>query len=434
MSRDVDELIQNILNNGRIRGEVAKQVLINRIDRPPTDEEYAVARLSLNRDGKAVWPVIKPEPSAIERKKKVFLTGASGSIGAHFVAHFLEETNWDIVAVGSFRHKGDMDRLTEVVTDEYKPRVTLLVHDLVAPLTQRQIDKVGKVDIIINLASLSDVQASIDDPVPFLRNNHELMINVLEYARVAKPEVFLQFSTDEVYGPAGLEWQDCREEGCTKTGLVKGKFEKNPSPVGHKHAYAKGHPEWDTILPSNPYAASKAAQEAYAIAYWRSYGVPVVITNTMNNFGEMQQASKYPVIIQKKVDAGEKVTVHAASDGQIGTRYYLHSANAADAVRFILGIPPHLHEAGQVDRPDRYNIVGSKQVSNLELAEEIANIMGKDLEYELVDFHSEQPGHDLHYGLDGTKLYEAGWTESVSFEDSLRQTVAWQQKNKEWIQ
>lgn len=329
---------------------------------------------------------------------RVFLSGASGSIGVHFVEAILRDTDWDIVAVGSFRHKGDMDRLTSI---DHKGRVNLLVHDLIAPLTKRQIEKVGNVDIIINLASLSDVQASIDDPAPFLRNNHELMINMLEYARVCKPDVFLQFSTDEVYGPAGID---------------------------------EAHPEWDTILPSNPYAASKAAQEVLAIAYWRSYGVPVIITNTMNNFGEMQQASKYPVIVQKKVEAGETVTVHSAGDGQVGTRYYLHSAAAADAVLFILqNLPPYLHEPGEVDRPDRYNIVGSKQLSNLELAEEIAKVMGKDLNYELVDFHSSQPGHDLHYGLDGAKLHDAGWTEPFTFEESLKQTVEWQQENPEWI-
>lgn len=334
---------------------------------------------------------------------RMLLTGGAGSIGVHFIAHFMHNTDWEIVCVDSFRHKGEFDRITTLVEDhpEWRERVRVVTHDLTSPFTSREVDALGDVGVIVNLASLSDVQASIDDPVPFLRNNHEIMVNTLELARVLKPSVFLHFSTDEVYGPAEVD---------------------------------QGHPEWDVILPSNPYAASKAAQEAYAIAYWRSYGVPVIITNTMNNFGEMQQSSKYPVIIQKKVAGGETVTVHAASDGQIGTRFYLHSRNAADAVLFILrNLPPYMHEPGQVDRPDRYNIVGSKQLSNLELAEEIAEIMGKPLKYDLVDFHSKQPGHDLHYGLDGTKLHKAGWTEPVSFEDSLRATVEWQQEHPEWI-
>ncbi len=334
---------------------------------------------------------------------RVLLTGGAGSIGVHFIAHFMHNTDWDIVCVDSFRHKGEFDRLTTLLEDhpDWRSRVSVFTHDLIAPFTSREVDNLGVIDIIINLASLSDVQASIDDPVQFMRNNHEIMVNTLEYARQVNPDVFLHFSTDEVYGPAEAE---------------------------------EGHPEWDVILPSNPYAASKAAQEAYAIAYWRSYGVPVIITNTMNNFGEMQQSSKYPVIIQKKVEAGEKVTVHAASDGQIGTRYYLHSRNAADAVLHILkNLPPYIHKPGQVDRPDRYNIVGSRQLSNLELAQEIADIMGKPLDYELVDFHSKQPGHDLHYGLDGGKLHDSGWSEPVNFHDSLSSTVKWQQEHSEWI-
>jgi dTDP-glucose 4,6-dehydratase len=336
-------------------------------------------------------------------KKTALITGVGGSIGVHMLAHLMHNTDWDVVGLDSFRHKGDFDRITRVCQDypDWLERLTVITHDLTAPLTTRQIEEIGEIKYVINLASLSDVQASIDDPVPFIMNNTALMLNILEYARIAKPDVFLHFSTDEVYGSAG------------------------------KH---QGHKEWATILPSNPYAASKAAQEAYAIAYWRSYGVPMVITNTMNNFGEMQQPSKYPVMIQKKVSKGETVTVHAATDGQIGTRYYIHSRNAADAVLYILqNTEPYLHTPGEVDRPLRFNIVGDKQVDNLELAKIIADLMGKELKFELVDFHSKQPGHDLHYGLDGTKLRKLGWESPVDFKTSLRNTVEWQQRNTEWI-
>lgn len=336
--------------------------------------------------------------------KRVLLTGAGGSIGVHFIAHIMHNTDWQIICTDSFTHKGEFDRISRVCRDhsDWIERLVIMRHDLTAPFSDRQIKQLKKVDYIINLASLSDVQASIDDPVPFIRNNTEIMLTMLELARKIKPQVFLHFSTDEVYGSA----------------------EKR-----------QGHKEWSTILPSNPYAASKAAQEAYAIAYWRSYGVPVMITNTMNNFGEMQQSSKYPVMIQKKVSKGDTVSVHAASDGQIGTRYYIHSRNAADAVLYILqNTTPYLHEAGQVDRPDRYNIVGDKQVDNLALAETIARLMGKKLNFELVDFHSKQPGHDLHYGLDGKKLKKLGWKSPVDFETSLKNTVDWQQRNSEWIQ
>lgn len=336
--------------------------------------------------------------------KRALVTGIGGAIGVHVMAHIFHNTDWEIVGIDSFNHNGHYDRITRFCRDhpDWPPRLKVIRHDLTAPLSERQVASLGQIDYVINLASLSDVAASVEDPVPFVRNNTELMLQVLELARKITPEVFLHFSTDEVYGAAPKD--------------------------------SPGHKEWDVILPSNPYSASKAAQEALAIAYWRTYGVPLIITNTMNNFGESQAPSKFPAMIQKNVALNKLVEVHAASDGQIGTRYYLHSRNAADAVLFILQkTKPHLHDAGQIDRPDRYNIVGDKQVDNLELAQTIARLMGKELRYELVDFHSKQPGHDLHYGLDGAKLASLGWKSPQTFEESLKNTIDWQQRNSEWI-
>lgn len=347
--------------------------------------------------------------------KKILITGVGGAIGVHLLAHTMHNTNWEVIGIDSFNHLGYFDRVTEVCKDhpDWKSRIKIMRHDLTAPFTARQVKKLGHIDYIVNLASLSDVQGSIDDPVPFIRNNTELMLTVLELAKdlwkldennhtPPQGTAFLHFSTDEVYGPAPID---------------------------------DGHKEWATILPSNPYSASKAAQEAIAISYWRSFGVPLIITNTMNNFGEMQGATKYPAMIQNKLVRGEQVTVHATDDGQIGTRYYIHSRNTADAVLFLLNqTKAYLHKPGYIDRPDRYNIVGDKQVDNLELAKTIARLMGQELDYKLVDYHSKQPGHDLHYGLDGEKLTELGWKSPLSFEESLKNTIKWQQDNPEWMQ
>lgn len=334
---------------------------------------------------------------------RVLITGIGGAIGMHMLAHVMHNTDWEVVGIDSFRHKGYTDRISLTLGDhpDWAERLQIITHDLTAPFTSRQVNKIGHIDYIINLASLSDVQASIEDPVTFIRNNTDLMLNMLEYARTQPIKAFLHFSTDEIYGAAKID---------------------------------EGHPEWDTVLPSNPYSASKAAQEAIAIAYWRSYGVPIIITNTMNNFGETQSPSKFPAMIQKKLQAGEIVTIHTAADGQIGTRHYLHSRNAADAVLFILcNLPPHLHNPGHIDRPDRYNIVGDEQLSNLELAQTIARLMDRELEYEEVNFHDTNPGHDLHYGLDGTKLKQAGWVSPLSFEESLKNTIDWQREHEEWL-
>jgi len=337
---------------------------------------------------------------------RVLLTGGGGAIGAHVIAHFMHNTDWDVVATDSFKddHKGYFDRITEVCREhpEWKSRVTVFTHDLVAPFTNREIDTIGHIDYIVNLASRSDVQNSIDDPGPFIRNNTELMLNMLEYARVAKPKTFIQFSTDEVYGPAPRD--------------------------------SDGHPEWDVIIPSNPYSASKACQEALAIAWWRSFDVPVIITNTMNNFGEMQAPSKYPAMIQKHLENDTEITVHTASNGDIGTRHYIHSRNSADAILFILkNVEAKLHEPGEIDRPLRFNIVGNAQISNLGLVNIIAGMMNKTPKIKEVNFHEDNPGHDLHYGLDGTLLRELGWESPVNFEDSMRATIKWQQEHKGWM-
>jgi dTDP-glucose 4,6-dehydratase len=337
--------------------------------------------------------------------KKVLLTGAAGAIGVHVIAHLMHNTDWDIVAIDSFNkdHKGYFDRITRVCKDhqEWISRITVFTHDLNAPFTTREIDQIGKIDYIVNLASRSDVQNSIDDPIPFVKNNTDLMLNILEYARIANPEVFLHFSTDEVYGSA-------------------------PKDSG-------GHKEWEAILPSNPYSASKACQEALAIAWWRSYGLPLIITNTMNNFGEMQAPSKFPAMIQRSIENGETIKVHSAKSGEIGTRYYLHSRNAADAILFILkNVKPIIHSHGEIDKPVRLNIVGDKQVSNLELVQTISKLMGKEAKTEIVYFHDSNPGHDLHYGLDGQKLKNLGWNPPLSFEESLKNTIEWQQRNSEW--
>lgn len=337
-------------------------------------------------------------------RKRVLITGVGGSIAVHFLAHFFHNTDWDIIGVDSFRHKGWTDRVVEVLKDhpEWRERLTIVTHDLNAPFSPLLKEKIGRVDYLLALASLSDVEASIQDPAPFIRNNVELTLNLLEYAREVKPEVFIQFSTDEVYGP---------------TPDKDTKYE-----------------EWSNLVPSNPYAASKAMQEMAAISYWRTYNVPVIITNTMNNFGEMQQHSKFPVMIQKAIANDSTITIHGDKNGNIGSRSYIHSRNVADAIIFILkNLPPHLHESEKVDRPDRYNIAGDRQLDNLELAQLIAKLMGKELKYTLQNFHLTRPGHDPHYGLNRDKLENLGWKPPISFEDSLKNTIDWQTSNPEWI-
>ncbi len=338
-------------------------------------------------------------------RKTVLLTGIGGSIAAHFLAHFMTNTDWNVVGIDSFRHKGWTDRVKVMfdVHPEWAERTTIYTHDLTAPFSPLLKEKIGHIDYLISMASLSDVEASIQNPVPFIENNINLTLNLLEYAREIKPEVFIQISTDEVYGAVSSKHDDLRKE-------------------------------WDPIVPSNPYAASKACQEAIAISYWRTYGVPVIITNTMNNVCFLQSASKFPVMVQRALQEDEEVVIHASKDGSFGSRSYIDSRCFADAIRYIIqNLPPHMHEEEKADKPDRYNIAGEVQLDNLELAQMIARLMGKELKYQVKNFHSTRPGHDPHYGLDMDKLRALGWKSPVPFEESLKEIIDWQVAHPEWI-
>lgn len=333
--------------------------------------------------------------------KRVLLTGGAGGIGVHVVAHLLERTDWDIVVLDSLRHKGDRSRLVDFCSDlPGWPRVSILQHDLVCPISKTLKAAIGPVDYILHLAAVSDVGFSVQNPRYTIANNVESTLTMLDYAAETEHEAFLYFSTDEAYGPL---------------------------PQG-----SDGHREWDVLRPSNPYAASKAAGELLCYAYWRAGFVKLIITNTTNNFGETQGVSKYPAMTQSKLARGEKITVHTSGD-EIGSRYYLHSRNTADALLHILAIPPHQHVQGTVDEPDKYHIVGDEKLNNLEMAQLIAELMGKDLDYELVDCHADNPAHDIHYGMTDNKLRASGWKPPLGVRESMKNTVDWHAKNQQWL-
>lgn len=332
---------------------------------------------------------------------RILLTGASGFLGSHMLEHLLVKTDWDIICPCSWKHKGVPERILE--SKHYqanKDRVTVITHDLTSPFTPQTVKSMGDIDYVINMASESHVDRSITDPVPFVKNNVDIALTMLELARELKPKKFIQFSTDEVYGVA---------------------------PEGVNHA------EWSKILPSNPYAASKASQEAIAISYWRTYSVPVIISNTMNLFGERQDAEKYTSMLTRKILADETVTVHG-NENYIGSRFYLHARNACDAVLYILqNIEPTMFDDGDKTMPERFNVVGDREITNLEMAEIVAEALGKELKYELVDFHATRSGHDRRYALDGTKLKEAGWVPPITFQEGMKKTVDWTLANPQWL-
>lgn len=340
---------------------------------------------------------------------KCLLTGASGFVGSHILDYLLEKTDWTFVCPCAWKHSGSPERILQLPNyPANKDRVTVVTHDLTAPFSIQTIDQhLRGTDYILNVASESHVDRSITEPCHFISNNVELTVNMLELARELCPKIFLQFSTDEVYGVAA-------------SGL--------------------NHKEWSPIIPSNPYSASKAAQEAIAIAYWRTYGVPLIITNTMNVYGPRQDKEKFISKLISKISKSEKVTIHGTcdEDGNVtaGSRYYIDARSLADAMHFILhNVSPNKFEEGMESPvPPRYNIVGDLEIDNWQLAREVAAIMGQPLIHEFLDFHAARPGHDRRYALDGTKLAELGW-KPAPFHQGIKDLIDWSLKkeNSVWL-
>ncbi len=326
---------------------------------------------------------------------KILITGGCGFIGHHFVEHVCKSTDWDIIIIDRLSYASNgFERLRDTDTLNDK-RIKVYTCDLILPLSEGIIKEIGEVDYIVHMAAETHVDNSIKTPELFLDNNIKSTFNLLEYARNHLPNLktFFYFSTDEVFGPA---------LGDT---LYK---------------------EWDRHKPTNPYSASKSAAEQICIAYENTYKTPLMIVNVMNAFGERQHVEKFIPLCMKKLLNNEKIYIHSYPDKKTaGTRFYIHGRNIAAAVLFLI-------KNGEIG--EKYNISGEKEVSNLEMAQYIAKFMNKELDYEMVDFHSDRPGHDLRYGLDGSKLFNMGFKLPLNFEESLRKTVEWTLDNQKWLE
>jgi dTDP-glucose 4,6-dehydratase len=342
------------------------------------------------------------------------ITGGAGFIGSHLIAHILANTDWDVVVLDRLDCSGNLARLSDCETyQKHRGRVRFVWHDLKAPISSQIAGQVGPVDYVFHLAASTHVDRSITSPLEFVYDNVVGTAHALEYARQVLPRRFVYFSTDEVFGPAAQGWwPDCAGKQHDQNDRLR--------PMN-----LPAYREWDRYNSGNPYSATKAGAEELCLAYHNTYRVPVLITHCMNAFGERQHPEKFIPGTIAKVSRGELVTIHANSDKtKAGSRFYIHARNIAHAVLHIL-------ERGSVG--DKFNIVGEQEVDNLQLAQLIANIQGKPLRYEMVDFHSSRPGHDLRYSLDGSKLAAMGWKPPVSFEQGLARVVQWTMENPRWL-
>ena len=323
---------------------------------------------------------------------KILVTGAAGFLGHHFVEHILKTTDHDVTIIDKLTYaSAGFDRLKDIGAYEHK-RVKVFTHDFRLPIEGSLADEIGEPDWIVHIGAETHVDNSIRDPYPFVMTNVVGTMYMLEFAKKVKPQKFLYFSTDEVFGDA-------------------------PKGTAYK--------EWDRYNSRNPYAASKAGGEELCLAYANSYGMNMIITHTMNIFGERQHKEKFIPIVMNKIRKGEVLEIHC-TNGDPASRSWIHARNASSAVMFLL-------EATQPGVRDKFNITGEVEFNNLDLAQDIAKIMNKDLKFQLVDYYADRPGHDPRYMLDGTKLRDMGWEMPKNFDASLRKTIEWTLERERWL-
>jgi dTDP-glucose 4,6-dehydratase len=385
-----------------------------------------------------------------KKMRTILITGAAGFVGHHMVEHLLKNTEDKIIGVDCLNYSGTWDRLRDVdvpfripaeftytqqkeergVISAYNhPRFTPLVYDFRQPAEPNLVKELSEVTHILHMGAESHVDHSIDNPMKFAMSNVVGTINMLNLARELKNlELFLYFSTDEVFGPAPLITIDPGNQS-----------------HGIPTKYLKGFSETDVHDPKNPYAASKSAAEQFVTSYANTYGLPCIITRQMNIFGERQHPEKFiPLCINAAINGG-KVSIHATPDKkQAGMRHYIHGRNVADAHLFLLNKQPWLSNSQFPKHVESYHIVGELEVDNLTLAKTIneytqilaqaENIVTLGAELEMVDFHSSRPGHDLRYALNGSKMKGIGWQPPKTFHQSLKSTIKWSLRNMRWLQ
>lgn len=337
--------------------------------------------------------------------KRVLITGGAGFIAHHVIKNIIQKTDWEIVSLDRLDFSGNLNRLSEVLDEcgtQERKRVKVIFHDLKAELNPLVKSFIGKPDIILHLAASSHVDRSITHPLEFINDNINGTAHLLEYARnLDSLDTFLYFSTDEIFGVA-------------------------PPGVAYK--------ERDRYNSTNPYSASKAAAEELCVAYENTYKIPMMVTHTMNVFGERQTPEKFIPLCIDRVRKNEKIFIHSDSTKtKAGSRFYIHAADVADALHFLITQKPKVEPDFGHAKCAKFNIVGKEEIDNLTLAQMIASAQNKELIYEMVDFHTSRPGHDLRYALSGDLMRSLGWEPKISLSDRIKQVTDWYLLNDRWL-
>ncbi len=312
--------------------------------------------------------------------KKILVTGGAGFIGSHFIRHMLTQHNdVEIVNLDKLTYAGNLDNLKDIEKDT---RYTFIQGDI---CDEDRIDKlVQNVDIILNFAAESHVDRSIGKPDDFIKTDIYGVFVLLEASKKWGIERFVQISTDEVYGSI-------------------------------ENDYFK---ESDPLMPSSPYAASKAGGDRLAYSYYVTYNIPVVIPRSSNNFGPFQYPEKIVSLFITNALDDKKLPIYG--DGG-NVRDWLFVQDNCEAIERVM----ERGKDGEV-----YNIGGGNERTNLELTEFILQTLNKPMDLKTVV--EDRKGHDRRYALNTDKIRALGWKPGHSFEKAMNKTIQWYQQNRWW--
>lgn len=337
---------------------------------------------------------------------RLLVTGGAGFIGSNLIQHIIDRPEIELlINLDCLTYAGHLENLRQV---ENHPKYVFEKVDLRNKPAVLEVVRKHRITHVMHLAAESHVDRSISGPDDFIHTNILGTFNLLEACRacwlgekIASPDSpptnykFLHVSTDEVYGSLGPE----------------GFFtEKSP--------YA----------PNSPYAATKASADMLVRAYYRTYGMPTVITNCSNNYGPYQFPEKLiPVVIQSAL-ARKPIPVYG--DG-LHVRDWLYVRDHAEALWLVL-------TRGRVG--ETYNIGGNNEWPNIKIVELICDIIDELAPQlggntrKLITFVPDRPGHDRRYGIDATKIKrELGWQPAHSFQEGIRETVRWYLEHQDWV-
>jgi dTDP-glucose 4,6-dehydratase len=311
---------------------------------------------------------------------KMLITGGAGFIGSGFVIRMLDKyPDIEIDVLDKLTYAGNLNNLKDV---EKNPKFSFVKGDI---CDKDVVEKLIKdCDIVVNFAAESHVDRSIEDASTFVRSNFFGVFQLLEACRKLEVKKFMQISTDEVYGS-----------------ISDGSFK-----------------ETSVLTPSNPYAASKAAADMLVNSYFITYGLPVLITRSTNNYGPRQHIEKLiPKMVTNAIQ-NKKLPVYG--DGK-NVRDWIHVFDNCDGIEFVLN-------KGKFG--ETYNIGCGNERTNIEIVDLILKNLNKPKE--LIEFVKDRPGHDKRYSLDCAKVEKLGWEPEIKLEVGVKETVKWYKENEWW--